>query len=532
MRAICLSLTLASIACGGGSAATPAAEPAKASPTPVASTEPEPDSGRPRWIDRGSAAVSSPGGRAFYGVGSAEGIKNPAMLRSTAENRARAELAKVLEVFSASLMKDYATSAGEQATEQAVKTYASLAMSGAAIVDTYVAPDGSLYALAKLDLEMAAAAARAKEMGAATSHTSKVDVNDIFDRHAKKEAPPPAPKASAVADAGPAAPPPANAGAAAKSRKDRPAWVDGADPDFPYVKWLCAVGVGPDRTAAESAGYAALARTFVARVSSVSTDFMGAYAKTGAQSLEVQSTETLTKVSTGYVFSGVTIPEWWQGPDGVYALTCIERDKAGRKLAEQIADVDARAERHLKSAGSADKASRVRELAQALSAIVEREALNGELRIIDADGVGRPATLTHADVAAAFESAVEALKVGVQVSGPYDQDFRGALIDGLAQKGWKVSDGGADGMDVLVTATIRMEDGGAGSGRLADVRYARGVVQVEVKNVAAGKILGSFNESRKEGHKSKDEAERRAVRELAKKLVQQVGAKIENTMTR
>ena len=52
----------------------------------------------------------------------------------------------------------------------------------------------------------------------------------------------------------------------------------------------------------------------------------------GAQPLEVQSSETLTKVSTDKVFSGVKLMEVWEGESMVYALSCMERAKAGRIL--------------------------------------------------------------------------------------------------------------------------------------------------------------------------------------------------------
>jgi hypothetical protein len=98
----------------------------------------------------------------FYGVGAASGIKNAAMLRTTADNRARAEVAKVLESYVAVLSKDYmaSTTAGdmsasseEQHVEQALRSFSQTTLHGAEIVDHWKDPeDGSLYALCKLDL--------------------------------------------------------------------------------------------------------------------------------------------------------------------------------------------------------------------------------------------------------------------------------------------------------------------------------------------------------------------------------------------
>jgi len=117
----------------------------------------------PEWVNKGSGAFGGEAGRVFYGVGSVSGIKNRALARTTADNRARAEVAKTFEVYSASLMKDYmaSTTAGdmsasseEQHVEQAIKTFAATTLSGVQIVDHWEHPvDGTIYALAQLDLE-------------------------------------------------------------------------------------------------------------------------------------------------------------------------------------------------------------------------------------------------------------------------------------------------------------------------------------------------------------------------------------------
>jgi hypothetical protein len=116
----------------------------------------------PDWVTKGSGAFGGEAGRVFYGVGSASGIKNHSLARTTADNRARAEIAKIFEVYSASLMKDYmaSTTAGdmtasseEQHVEQAIKTFSATTLSGVQIVDHWFHPDGTVYALAQLDLE-------------------------------------------------------------------------------------------------------------------------------------------------------------------------------------------------------------------------------------------------------------------------------------------------------------------------------------------------------------------------------------------
>ena len=122
----------------------------------------------PGWVTRGSGAVHEGERRAFVGVGSVHGIRNPALARSTADNRARAQIAKIFSTYSASLMRDYAASTAggggegrdaarareEQDVEQAIKTFSAATLSGVEIADHWYHPhDGSVFSLARLDLD-------------------------------------------------------------------------------------------------------------------------------------------------------------------------------------------------------------------------------------------------------------------------------------------------------------------------------------------------------------------------------------------
>jgi hypothetical protein len=139
-------VALGFVACGGGD--KPTAAPAKPS--------------APDWVLRGSGAAGADGQKVFYGVGSASNIRNISLLRTTSENRARNEISKTFETYSASLMKDYmaSTSAGdpnrsseEQHVEQAIKTFSANTLNGVQIVDHYQDPStGELFSLARLDL--------------------------------------------------------------------------------------------------------------------------------------------------------------------------------------------------------------------------------------------------------------------------------------------------------------------------------------------------------------------------------------------
>jgi hypothetical protein len=138
--------------CGGGEAKKE-----------ITASTPIQDLGAPDWVVKGSGAFGGESGKVFYGVGSAYGMRNFSMLRSASDNRARNEVSKVFQVYTASLMKDYmaSTMAGdpnavseEQHVEQAIKTVTSMTISGVEIVDHWQHPaTGELFALARLDLE-------------------------------------------------------------------------------------------------------------------------------------------------------------------------------------------------------------------------------------------------------------------------------------------------------------------------------------------------------------------------------------------
>ena len=117
----------------------------------------------PKWVLLGGGAWSDSKGKAFYGVGSATGIKNYSLQRTIADDRARGDLGKVFEVYMTSLTKDYqahttagsfATSTEEQNSEAAVKVVVSSTLRGVMIVDHFEIPERQEFiSLARLDYD-------------------------------------------------------------------------------------------------------------------------------------------------------------------------------------------------------------------------------------------------------------------------------------------------------------------------------------------------------------------------------------------
>ncbi len=116
----------------------------------------------PEWVMKGSGAFEDSNGKTFYGVGSASGIKNFSLQRTTADDRDRNGLAKVFEFYTKSLTKDYMAStterdftatSEEQNVEVAIKTITSATLTGVMIIDHWEHPGrNELFSLARLDL--------------------------------------------------------------------------------------------------------------------------------------------------------------------------------------------------------------------------------------------------------------------------------------------------------------------------------------------------------------------------------------------
>lgn len=111
----------------------------------------------PDWVNIGTQAIDNEQGRFIQGVGLAPVMNDPSLQRSTADNRARAEIARILSLYISATIKDYsAVSAGENlaSVEQTLNSTSRTALSGSRIVARWLDPDsGMLYSFAELDMQ-------------------------------------------------------------------------------------------------------------------------------------------------------------------------------------------------------------------------------------------------------------------------------------------------------------------------------------------------------------------------------------------
>ena len=179
--ALVLVSALALGACGG------------AKKSPIANNAPE-------WVNKGSGAMKDKDGKqVFYGVGIMQGVRNRALSVAGADDRGRAELAKIMNSYVTTLTKDYMASitAGdmtksseEQMVSSTMKNFAKFTLHGSIPVDHWKDPtDGTLFALVKLDMAAVQASLNdSKELDSKVRDYVKANAEKAFDELAAEEA--------------------------------------------------------------------------------------------------------------------------------------------------------------------------------------------------------------------------------------------------------------------------------------------------------------------------------------------------------
>jgi hypothetical protein len=117
--------------------------------------------GAPDWVNKGTQVLNDRNGRLFHGVGSAPALGDESLQRSTADERARAEVARVFSTYMDVVSTDYAAAAGaggkadaDQAVSRQIKAVTRVNLSGAKIIARWLdRKANTVYALAELDLK-------------------------------------------------------------------------------------------------------------------------------------------------------------------------------------------------------------------------------------------------------------------------------------------------------------------------------------------------------------------------------------------
>jgi hypothetical protein len=145
----------------------------------------------PDWVNKGTNILNSKDGRLFHGVASAKPLADVPLQKSVSEDRARAEVARILSTYLEVVSDDYVSSVragGENVSEESVsrqiRASTKINLRGAKIIANWRDPKtGVIYSLCELDMnQVKSTVAKSEEMDAGLRSHIKKKGDNIFDR--------------------------------------------------------------------------------------------------------------------------------------------------------------------------------------------------------------------------------------------------------------------------------------------------------------------------------------------------------------
>lgn len=152
--------------------------------------------GAPDWVNEGTNILNNKDGRLFHGVGSASPTGDMSLQKSVADDRARAEVARVLSSYMDVVTSDYmaaAKSGGSDASEEAVsrqiKNLSRVNLTGARIIGSWRDPKTNIiYSVAELDMKQVKDTLNGvQDMNTDLKRYIETQADNIFDRVAKEK---------------------------------------------------------------------------------------------------------------------------------------------------------------------------------------------------------------------------------------------------------------------------------------------------------------------------------------------------------
>lgn len=149
--------------------------------------------GAPEWVNKGTAYVDDKGGRLFHGVGSAAPAGDDALQRAIADDRARAEVARIFSAYLDVATRDYQAAtranqskASDEALSRRIHAVTRVNLAGARIVARWLdVRTRTVYSIAELDVnQVRDIVAATGEMNAELREHITANADNLFDRAA------------------------------------------------------------------------------------------------------------------------------------------------------------------------------------------------------------------------------------------------------------------------------------------------------------------------------------------------------------
>lgn len=153
-------------------------------------------SGAPDWVNEGTNILNNKNGRLFHGVGSASPMGDMELQRSTANDRARAEVARILSSYLDVVSSDYLASAksgeqavNEEAVSRQIKNLTKVNLTGVRIIGNWRDPKTNvIYSIAELDMDhVKSTLGSVENMNSDLKRYIQSSGDNIFDRVAKEK---------------------------------------------------------------------------------------------------------------------------------------------------------------------------------------------------------------------------------------------------------------------------------------------------------------------------------------------------------
>jgi hypothetical protein len=151
--------------------------------------------GAPDWVNKGANILNEKDGRLFHGVGSASPMGDASLQKSVADDRARAEVARILSSYLDAVSNDYMSAAksgnntvNEESVSRQIKNLTKVNLSGARIIGNWRDPKTNIiYSIAELDMNhVKSTLAGVQDMNADLKLYIETRGDNIFDRVAKE----------------------------------------------------------------------------------------------------------------------------------------------------------------------------------------------------------------------------------------------------------------------------------------------------------------------------------------------------------
>lgn len=152
--------------------------------------------GAPNWVNEGTNILNNKDGRLFHGVGSAAPMGDMALQKSVADDRARAEVARVLSSYLDVVSSDYLAAAksgentvNEESVSRQIRNLSKVNLSGARIIGNWRDPKTNMiYSIAELDMNhVKSTLAGVQDMNTDLRRYIETSADNIFDRVAKEK---------------------------------------------------------------------------------------------------------------------------------------------------------------------------------------------------------------------------------------------------------------------------------------------------------------------------------------------------------